>query len=408
MSQISDFHPEVIEAIDPDHVYRSGGRRGVWDREKRLAEMNREGVAAEVVFPIDHKAVPLFFTGANRKYAADLRQAGVRAYHRWVLDTFGGAFDRMFVAAEAGPCIDMNATIAETTWAFESGLHGVMAPGSTGDQSLPPPYHPYFDRLWSLYEEAGGPVYVHAGYGIEQGEWSARIEPVIKNMEAAGRTDLLAELLHHVSEGIFPLDLRPRQFMWQMMFGGVFDRHPNLRIMLCEIRGDWIPDTLWYLDAYYERNRHRIPALRKPSEYFAINFGVVLSFVHKSEVGMFEQIGLESVMFGRDYPHAEGTWPNTSDWLCDSLQTVPDPILIKFLGENAVRLLGLDGNHLAEIAAEIGPTCFDVNGRTPDIDPRCIESWDQRGGYLKPPEIVDLTAVGRLVGREIDFLSTLS
>ena len=408
MGQIAVFPPEVLDVIDPGDAFRSGGRLGVWDRDRRVAEMDREGVAAEAVFPIDHTAPPLFFAGANNKYDVEVRQAGVRAYHRWAADEFGSASDRILVAADAGPCLDIEVSLAETQWAFEHGLHGVMAPGTTGDPALPPPYDTHFDPLWSLYAEAGAPVYVHAGYGIEQGEWSSRMGPVIARMKAAGRSNLLEELIHHTQEEVFPQDLRPRKFFVQALLSGLLDRHPDLKLILCEIRGDWIPATLQRLDAYYEQHRAQLPAKRMPSEYFASNCGVVLSFLHKSEVGMFDQIGTNAIMFGRDYPHPEGTWPNTSEWLRDSLQGVADGVLASFLGENAVRLLGLNREHLAKVASRIGPTVDEITGQPSTVDPRIVHSWHQRGGYLKDVEVVDLASVDRLVEDELPALAVAS
>ena len=116
---------------------------------------------------------------------------------------------------------------------------------------------------------------------------------------------------------------------------------------------------------------------------------MTLSFVHKAEVAMRHELGVETLVFGRDFPHAEGTWPNTRDWLSDAFAGVPDDELRLVLGENAVRVLGLDRAKLAAVAARIGPTIDDVTGRTPDLDPRLVANWDARGGYLKPPELHD-------------------
>src|SRR5262249_36494992 len=165
---------------------------------------------------------------------------------------------------------------------------------------------------------------------------------------------------------------RPRQAMWQMMLGGVFDRHPRLRLVMTEVRGDWLPATLAHLDAAYERGRADLPAKRKPSEYWQEHCLVSLSFGHKSEVAMRHQIGVEPIFFGRDCPHAEGTWPNTADWLSDAFAGVPDDELRLMLGENAVRVMGLDRAKLAAVAARIGPTVDDVTGRTPRLDARLL------------------------------------
>ena len=80
---------------------------------------------------------------------------------------------------------------------------------------------------------------------------------------------------------------------------------------MTEVRGDWLPATLRHLDAVYEQVRDDLPATRKPSEYWQEHCLMALSFVHKAEVAMRHEIGVETIAFGRDFPHAEGTWPNT-------------------------------------------------------------------------------------------------
>jgi hypothetical protein len=176
-----------------------------------------------------------------------------------------------------------------------------------------------------------------------------------------------------------------RRPMWQMMLGGVFDRHPNLKYVPTEIRMDWIPATLRHLDEIYDKNRADLPAKRKPSEYWRSNCLVGASFIHKAEVEMRHEIGVETIAFGRDYPHPESTWPHTREWLRDAFDGVPDDELRLMLGENAIRFFGLDRERLAEIARRIGPTIEEIHAGG-EVRPDLIESFAMRGGYLKPAE----------------------
>ncbi len=85
---------------------------------------------------------------------------------------------------------------------------------------------------------------------------------------------------------------------------------------------------------------------------------------------------------------------------------VPDDELRLVLGENAVRVLGLDRAKLAAVAARIGPTVDDVTGRTPDLDPRLVANWDARGGYLKPPEPHDPDAIDALLRDDLELVGS--
>ena len=143
------------------------------------------------------------------------------------------------------------------------------------------------------------------------------------------------------------LDLpSPRQAMWQLMFSGVFDRHPDLKLMMNEVRGDWVPATLAVPRRGVGDAPRRAARQRQPSEYWASNCQAGLSFVHRAEIEHRHEIGVETISFGRDYPHSEGTWPNTIDWLADACD-LPEDELRLILGENAIRDFGLDRDHLA-------------------------------------------------------------
>jgi hypothetical protein len=176
-----------------------------------------------------------------------------------------------------------------------------------------------------------------------------------------------------------------RRPLWQMTLGGVFDRHPNLRLVLAEIRLDWMPATFRYLDKVYDEHRAELPALRKPSEYWPTNCLTGASFIHKAEVEMRHELGVETIAFGRDYPHPEGTWPHTTLWLQDAFFGVPEPELRAMLGENVIRYFGLDRGRLAEIASRIGPTVDEINGTKTDIPPDVRATFEMRG-YYKPIE----------------------
>jgi predicted TIM-barrel fold metal-dependent hydrolase len=385
----ADFSPEVLEVMDTDGVWASGGYTGAWDLGRRLAEMDREGVAAELVYSGDQRGLnslsPHF-----RKLPQDVVAAGARAYNGWAADTFGAARGRILLIGDPASGTDIHEMVAEVDWTAMHGFVGAY-PGFWDRPDLPPLSDPYFDPYWSRCVEHGQAIVIHAGQGSTQSELATTLDALRLQMEAGGRTDLLAEIVNNSDH--FFRDLRPRRAMWRMMLGGVFDRHPNLKLMMTEVRGDWLPDALQHLDAAFEAAGRDVPARRKPTEYWSENCLVVLSFVHKIEVAMRHEIGVGTVCFGRDYPHAEGTWPNTADWLRDAFAEVPENELRMILGENIVRVLGLDRTNLEAVAKRIGPTVTDLSGDGAPLDPRLIANWDTRSGYLKPREPFDRKAI---------------
>ena len=156
--------------------------------------------------------------------------------------------------------------------------------------------------------------------------------------------------------------------------------------MLTEIRLDWIPATLQYLDEVCDQRRDDLSLRKRPSEYWHANCLAGASFIHKVEVEMRHELGVDTILFGRDYPHFEGTWPHTTKWLQDAFHGVPEDELRKMLGENAIDFFRLDRERLAEIAWRIGPKTEQINATDPQIQPELIDNFAARGGYLKPSE----------------------
>jgi predicted TIM-barrel fold metal-dependent hydrolase len=380
--------PEVAEA------HRSGFH-GLHDAKIRLADMDREGVAAELIYHGDFRLGDMFHNNTNNKYPLDAWEAGARGWNRWTADNFGFAKERFLVVGAIGPCIDMTATVKELEWISDQGFAGTYAPGYMRHPDIPPLFDEYWEPFWSRCEERGLAVVVHAGFGWEQGVVFPELERIYAQAaQAAGSTEFDALLAHAEAVGQQSLEffhefsgsVKPRRPMWQLMLGGVFDRHPDLKLVLTEIRADWIPATLRHLDALYDKSRADLVAKRSPSEYWRSNCLVGASFMHKAEVEMRYDIGLETIAFGRDYPHPEGTWPNTKDWLRDAFAGLPADEVRRMLGENAVGFLGLDRRRLTEIANRIGPSVDEITGGAPDVAPELITNFNNRGGYLRPAE----------------------
>jgi predicted TIM-barrel fold metal-dependent hydrolase len=398
----TSYTPEQLEYVDPEGAWASGGYTGAWDVDRRIAEMDRDGVAAELVFFGDPRHI-LPFVPMFRRYPYDVVAAGHRAYARWAADNFAGVTDRVLLVGEPGMAPDLEDGLAELRWIAEHGFVAASLP-NVNDPVRPPLYDAYWDPWWSTCVELGIVVACHAGYGNRQGDFLEKVEGLRATMEADGKVDLLDAIINN-QDGFFQLDLKPRRAMWQLMLGGVFDRHPELRFTLNEVRADWLPDTLRHLDEAFERNRDDVPARRRPSEYWHTNCLTSASFVHRAEVEMRHEIGVDTITFGRDFPHRESTWPNTADWLSDAFAGVPEDELRLMLGENAIRVLRLDRDHLRSVADRVGPSVEQVTGRTPQIDARLLENWDQRGGYLKPPEQVDVDAIDVLLDDDLAALA---
>jgi len=386
-------------------------RYGVFDAKRLLEEMDADGVAGQLLLNGHGLATTPFFSISNDVYPPELRAAGAKAFHRWLLDFASEGDGRLAPVADPGPCLDLDATVEELKWAAEAGFVGVFMPGTVHDPALPELHDPYFDRFWAACQELGLGLVIHAAFGSQQGrildmlrqKSRMKEELVSKNPEFAS-LDVSSLTAHEMLElgGGTPESMTARfganalhsgrRALAHLMVGGVFDRFPALKVLLIELRADWLPATLARLDAQAAKVA---PGLRlKPSEYFKRNCWIAPSSPRPSEVAMRRDIGMDKFLFATDYPHPEGTWPDTFQWLRAIFRNVPEDELRLILGQNAVACLGLDQAKLQTAADRIGPRPTEIYDDRSDVDPALIDAFNRRSGFKKRAEQVDLAEVG--------------
>ena len=392
----------ALSMLDDDGAIASGaGVVGAWDMTRRLAEMDREGVAAELVLPGVTTSMLPFFGAGNRPYPVDLRVAGGRAYHRWLYDAIEPARHRLFPVAEPTPCLDIDAALDELRWVADHGFVAVHVPGSTADPALPPLWDAHYEPFWAACEDLGLVLVMHAGFGLEQGSFQELLE---KQQELLRRPDLTDEekRAHMQQDPLFNTRAtRYRRALWHMLLGGVFDRHPSLKLAFTELGADWIGPVLAVMDERFAADD--TPLRRPPSSYWATNCGVVASAMRRVEVELRHEIGIDRLMFGTDFPHPESTWPNTRDWMRAAFAGVPEHEVRALVGGNAIRFFGLDAAPLAEVAARIGPTVADLTAGG-DVAPEKIEAFDARGSFSKPARPVDRRGLADAFDEDVRLL----
>ena len=100
----------------------------------------------------------------------------------------------------------------------------------------------------------------------------------------------------------------------------------------------------------------------KPSDYLDRNCWLAASTMHQVEVDRRHAIGVGNLMWGNDFPHPEGTWPHTRDWLRMRFHDVPEDETRLILGLNALDVYRFDAEVLAPLVERIGPTVDDLHG----------------------------------------------
>jgi predicted TIM-barrel fold metal-dependent hydrolase len=421
------FSPEELDVIDEREAIRSGGELGAWEFDRRLAELDREGVAGDLLIPGHQLSMPPFFGVMNRPYPAELRAAGARAYHRQLADAMAAGEGRLYGVADPGPCLDMDETVRELRWVADHGFVSVTPPGSVADPKLPPFYDSYYDPFWAACAELGLTLTAHSGYGLPQSGKDIATAGLLMKQAAAAR-EAAAEQVAAASdptqgdrprvERMSP-DVRfdqmpansftrlayalPRRLLLQLMLGGVFDRYPTFKLVLTNARADWVPATIDYLDRRFDEGA--LPLRAMPSEYWRRHCAVAPASLRPSEVALREEIGVDQLLFAMDFPHPEGTWPNTRDWLRTTFTGVPEKDARLILGENALAFYRLDREKLTEVAQRIGPTPDDVLGGHP-VDPRVVQHFHDRSGFAQPPEHLDREFLDGYISEDTRGLAT--
>jgi predicted TIM-barrel fold metal-dependent hydrolase len=137
----------------------------------------------------------------------------------------------------------------------------------------------------------------------------------------------------------------PALSLCDLIFSGVFERHPGLTLAIVEFELAWAPHLLSTMDYTY-RERHgeafyRFKDGMLPSDFFRRN--VVLSFQEDAiGIRLRDAIGVDDMMWGSDYPHSESNFPQSRKTLAEILAGVPDDEQAKIAGGNTARVYNFD------------------------------------------------------------------
>ena len=326
-----------------------------WDSERRLVETESQGVVAEVLFP---NTVPPFFAQGQPH-----RARTERGRLRGPLGRFAGAqpLARRLLRGRAGPARRLCASVPQQPRRHalprSAGpsdnmdvFGGVLLPNVAPNSELLPLWDPYYEPLWQLCEDLDVVINIHSGSGL----------PDFGDAEAA-RAIMLIELAWYA-----------HRVVWHLIFGGVLERHPNLKIVLTEQGTSWVPRGNDTLDWFHRRMTHGgaaeavfFGAVAKgmsmtPSEYFQRNFWVGASFLRPSESALRYEVGVDRIMWGADYPHSEGSYPYTTEALRAAFAPCPPAETRMMVETTAADLYGFDLDALRVIGDKVGPTVADL------------------------------------------------
>jgi predicted TIM-barrel fold metal-dependent hydrolase len=296
--------------------------RGGFDPGEHLRDMALDGVAGEVLYPSQGL---FYFKVADRL----LMSAIFRAYNDWLAEFCSADRARLKGIAMVN-LDDVQEGIAELERAARLGLSGAMiAEYPLEDRRYD---RSEYEPFWTAAQALDMPLSLHT---------ATRRQGKIRG--AGERT--LRDASSRATKALWPATS-----MCDMIFAGVFERHPRLKLAIVEFELAWAPHLLATMDYTY-RERHEEALYRfkggmLPSDFFHRN--VFLSFQEDAiGIRLRDVIGVRNMMWGSDYPHSESTFPQSKKILAEILAGVPQDEQAEIVGGTTVRLYRFDTAHLA-------------------------------------------------------------
>jgi predicted TIM-barrel fold metal-dependent hydrolase len=309
------FGAGVPSAELPEHNKRGfdAAPKSVWDPAYRIKDQDRDGVQAEVIYT--SMGMPLFGLAD-----AELRAACFRAFNDWATEYCSHDFNRL-IPLGLITLEDVRGAAAELQRMAKKGMKGAMIWAEAPDER---PYsHPDYEPFWAAAQDLNMPLSLHIltgskGTGADQ-----------RN----GRDFLLSLAnLHHQIERSISV----------MVYGGVFEKFPRLRIVSAENDVGWMAYFMYRLDTVQNR-LGAVGGMKLPmraSEY--IKRQVFATFIADPVfVDSLHRYGPDNIMWSSDYPHTAATFPRSQEIVAKRFGSLPDDQLRKIVHDTAAKVYGL-------------------------------------------------------------------
>jgi uncharacterized protein len=262
----------------------------------------------------------------------DLAYGAARAHNRGMVEFC--AVDRRLLPTCYVPLADFDRAAAMAQEAVEMGAAALLlASGCPPGHS---PSHRSLDRVWSIAQDADLPVVFHVGGTGDL------IDPAYFRNGLPIPPDFHGGEENFRSVDYMAIPFPPMQTLATMVFDGVFDRFPQLRIGVIEQGAIWVPSWMRQMESAFEafvKHEERVRSLAmRPSDY--VRRSMKFTPYPTEDVGwIVEQAGAETVLFNSDYPHVEGG-RRPIERFERSLGDASDAVRQAFYCDNFLELMG--------------------------------------------------------------------
>ena len=289
------------------------------DRDARVAQMDDQGLEACFMFPT---------LGVGMESALEpdpeAMLAAFAGFNQWLLEDWGFAHaDRIFTAgyltlADVGWALDQLDMMIDNDVRVVNIRPSSVPDGNGGRRSLG---HPDHEPVWQKLNDAGITVAMHSGdsgydfisrhWGITSEFESFRYEPLKMLLTSSPISDALASMIAE----------------------GVLTRHPNIRVATIETGSEWVPPLVKKFEKAWKQQKHALP--EEPMEVFRRQVWVSPNY-EDALFGLRDTIGADHMLFGSDFPHAEGLADPVA--FVDDLDGFSDDEIEKIMRSNGLEL----------------------------------------------------------------------
>jgi predicted TIM-barrel fold metal-dependent hydrolase len=304
-----------VDVMANTGFYEDGkkGVRRVSDPHLRIKDLDRDGVDAEVIYGI--------LGAASRLEDHEAANEMLRIYNNWLRE-FCSHYPDRHIGLACLPYGDINAAVEEVYRVAKLGLRGLELSCSWDMQ---PMFHPDWEPLWKAIDDVQLPLHFHTF-------------PTIPHKVREQYTGLTRRAVMFTAVSGFQMNLI--NILAALMGAAVLERYPRLRIAFGESGIGWIPYALDRMDFEWEDRFTDIGLKMKPSDYWRRQCKATFQF-DRIGTKLVEDMGVETLMWGSDYPHGDGVWPESSKYIAEQFGHLPAEMTHKITCENAAKFYGL-------------------------------------------------------------------
>jgi predicted TIM-barrel fold metal-dependent hydrolase len=286
--------------------------RRLTDPTLRLLDQDRDGVSAEILYGI---------LGASmRLNDPDAATEMMRIYNEWLAD-FCDTHPERYAGLANIPNHDVDAAVVEMGRVAKRGAVRGIEVANTHD--MKPLFHPDWDPMWAVANEAKLPVHFHT------------VGAKAPNVEGLAPLQRRQQFAVHITG----FQMGMSRILMEIIFGGVLEKYQNLQLVIGESGIGWIPYVLEHMDLEWEDQFKDLTLTMKPSQYWARQCRATYQ---SDEVGiaLLDRLGENNIMWGSDYPHPDGVWPDSQAFIDKEIGHLPAAQQHKIVFENAAKLYG--------------------------------------------------------------------